>query len=570
MAIEELILAARGRIEIDLLLMNARLVNVFNGKIYSEDVAVHNGYIVGFGNYKAKKRVNLKHKYLMPGFIDGHVHIESSMVEIPEFARTVIPLGTTSVIIDPHEIANVFGLDGIKYMLEASKYNPLNVFIMLPSCVPSTPLETSGAELYSFDINLYLQQKWVLGLGELMNYPGVLSCNKEVLNKIKISSSANKRIDGHAPALSGKDLYAYISSGVKSDHECTKLQEAKEKLACGMYIMIREGSAAKNLSDLIAIVNEDNYNRVFFVTDDRNPEDICSQGHINYLIKLAINNKINPVTAIRMATINAAQYYGLNNLGAIAPGYMADAVVVEDLHKFNIKMVFKKGELVAADGQFIFNKLHHRKSPIRSSINVHWLSLKDFQIKAKKERAKIIKIIQGQIVTKKIIENVKTKEGLLVSDTKKDILKLVVIDRHRASGEVGYGLVKGFGFKKGAIASSVSHDSHNIICVGTNDEDMLTACLEIVKMGGGLCVAEGEKILARLPLPIAGLMSDKTLVEVKNSMHKLIKITEQLGSKIRDPFMSLSFLSLPVIPELKLTNKGLVDVDKFEIVDLWE
>ncbi len=568
MELISIIEVARGEKEADLLLKNGKIINVFSGEIYSMDVAIYKGMIVGLGEgYHAKNEIDISNQYLSPGFIDGHIHLESSMVKVSEFARTVVPLGTTSVVIDPHEIANVFGLEGIRYMLKSSKYNPLNIFMMLPSCVPASSFGTSGANLNITDLYHLFEEKWVLGLGEMMNFQGVLNKVPEVLDKIAIAS--NKCIDGHAPNLSGKDLCAYISTKIRSDHECTTVEEAREKLRLGMYIMLREGSVTRNLLDLLPLINSENSRRCFFCCDDRHPKDLIEEGHINYIIKTAIKEGIPPITAIRMATLNTAEYFRLRNLGAIAPGYSADLVVFDNFQNFKILKVFKDGKLVAENGKLLDLNPKPLNVPIRSSVNIKWLKLEDFSIPDKKRKCRIIKIIPGQVITEKVIERPKTKDGLVIADIEKDILKVAVIERHHASEKVSVGLVKGTGLKKGAVGSSVAHDCHNIIIVGTNEKDMLNVGAAIAKMGGGLAISVDEKIINSLPLPIAGLMSDKTLPEVKENLDSIYKTAQELGITVDDPFMAIAFLSLEVIPHLKITNLGLIDVDQSKIVDLF-
>ena len=567
-SLDEVISVAKGEKKSDLLLKNGNIVDVFSGEIYKGDIAIYKGMIMGIGDYQANNIVDLENMYVTPGFIDGHVHIESSMVKVFEFARAVVPRGTTSVVVDPHEIANVLGLDGIKYILETSKFNPLNVFIMLPSCVPATPLETAGSALKAFDLYPLLQEKWVLGLGEVMNYPGVLMKEHDVLDKIKISSI--KRVDGHAPLLTGKDLCAYVAAGVGSEHECTTVEMAKERLRLGMRVMIREGTGAKNLHDLLPLVNRSNYKRFIFVTDDRHPHDLIEEGHIDYMIKEAIAAGLDPVIAVQIATINPAEYFGLNKFGAIAPGYYADLCVVDDLAKFGIKMVFKNGELVAKDSNPLFSEPSRPPVVLRSTINIKWLSPDDFKVPDKGTNCNVIGLKIGQIETEKLLLRPAVRDGFVVSDTERDILKVAVIERHLASDNLGLGLIKGMGLKRGAIASSVAHDSHNIITVGTSDEDMLAAVIQIAKMKGGLAVAADGKILESLPLPIAGLMSDRTLYEVKDCLARLNKAAHKLGVTLKDPFMTLSFVALPVIPELKITDKGIVDVKQFKLINLFE
>jgi adenine deaminase len=568
MNLAKIIKAARGDKKADLLLKNGKIINVFSGEIYPNDVAIYKDMIVGIGEgYSADKEIDISDCYLSPGFIDGHIHLESSMVKISEFAKTVVPLGTTSIIIDPHEIANVLGLEGIRYMLESSKYNPLNIFMMLPSCVPASSLGTSGASISVNDLYPLLDEKWVLGLGEMMNFSGVLNQIPEVLDKIKIFS--HKCIDGHAPNLSGKDLCAYISAQIRSDHECTTVKEAQEKLRLGMYIMLREGSVTRNLKDLLPLLNSNNSRRCFFCCDDRHPKDLIEEGHINYLIKTAIKNGIDPITAIRMATLNTTEYFRLRNLGAIAPGYTANLVVFDNFKDFNILKVFYNGKLVAKNGKLLELNPKPLEVPIRGSVNIKWLYPKDFKIRVKGNKCRIIEVIPGQIITKSNIDIPKVEDDWVISDTERDILKVAVIERHHAIKKVSVGLVKGIGLKKGALGSSVAHDSHNIIIVGTNDKDMLNVGAAIAKMGGGLAISKDEKIIDLLPLPIAGLMSDRPLLEVKGNLDSIYKTSKSLGVTMDNPFMSIAFLSLEVAPHLKITNKGLVDVDNSKIVDLF-
>jgi adenine deaminase len=566
-SLEGRIKAAMGEVNADLLIKNAQVINVFSGEIQKTDVAVFDGIVAGFGKYKAKKTIDIKGMYLSPGLIDGHVHIESSMVVPSEFAKAVVPLGTTTVITDPHEIANVFGLEGIKFMVEFSKDIPLDVFIMLPSCVPATNLETSGARLESHDLSTFADKPMILGLAEMMNYEGVIQRIPDVLKKIKMMRG--RIIDGHAPGLSGKGLNAYIGAGIRSDHECTTIGEAREKLEKGMYIMLREGTIAKNLKSLLPIITDENSRRFIFVTDDRNPIDIMNEGNINFMVKTSIRKGLNPVTVLRMATLNPAEYFKLNEFGAIAPGYHADFIVFDSLRNFNIKKVFKKGRLVAEDGCLISKGRFENPIHLRSSINIKPLSVNRLKVGARGGLIKVIEIMPGQLITRKRIEKARVEGGEIVSDTDRDILKIAVIERHLASGNIGIGFVKGFGLKKGAIASSVSHDSHNIISVGTNDSDMLSAVNEIIHLKGGQVVVSDERVVESLPLPIAGLMSDKPLKDIKDKTEKLNSAVRRLGCKLSHPFMELSFLSLPVIPELKITDKGLIDVERLKIVSIF-
>jgi adenine deaminase len=567
MELAEIIKLARGEKQVDLLLKNGRVINVFSGDIHEAHVAIADSQIIGFGEYDAKEVVDLDGHYVAPSFIDGHVHIESSMVTVPQFARAVVPKGTTTVIIDPHEIANVLGLDGIRYMLESSKYNPLSVYVMLPSCVPSTHMETAGSELLWYDLTVFANNPWVLGLGEMMNYQGVLSLDPGVLDKLR--AFAGQRIDGHAPGLSGRDLSAYIAVGIRSDHECTTLAEAREKLRQGMWIMVREASTARNLAELLPLITPENSHHCMFVTDDRHPADLMDEGHINFAIKKAISLGLPPVTAIQMATINTAQYFGLGDRGAVIPGFRADLVVFDNFENFHIERVYRDGQLVAQDGKILFVSTLKREIPIRGSVNINWEKV-DLRIPAETAKAKVIGLIPNQLITECLIEEMKVENGFAVADTTRDILKIVIVERHLASGNVGKGFIKGFGLKRGAIASSVAHDSHNIVVVGTNDQDMMTAIKEISIMRGGLVVVDGGQIIGRLPLPIAGLMSDRPLEQVRSTLTQMLEAAHHIGSMLEDPFMAMSFMALPVIPELKLTDKGLVDTSKFAIVPLFE
>lgn len=567
---------ASGRGKVDLLLRNARVIDVFSGQIERKDVAIWQGLIVGFGDYSARRVMDLEGAFLCPGLIDGHVHIESSLVTLPRFARSAAVRGTTTLVIDPHEIANVLGKDGIHFMAESAAGLPLNVFLMIPSCVPSTDLETSGASLRASDLKMLLKKPWALGLAEMMNFPGVIKADPEVMKKIV--AAGGKRIDGHAPLLSGKGLSAYVTAGIRSDHECTTLREAREKLASGMWIMIREGTSARNLKDLIPLVTPENSRRFLFVTDDRHPHELIEEGHIDFLVRKAIEEGLSPLSAIQMATLNAAEYFRLDDLGAIAPGYRADLVTFDHLSPFRVDKVFKDGILVAEKGFLLPGPWEERtrrpaqgenSSKIHHTIRIGNLSIENLRLRSSVPLAKVIQLIPGQILTQKTLKKVVLKEGIAQPNLREDILKIVVVERHQGTGNVGIGFVRGFELKKGAIGSSVAHDSHNIVVVGTSDEEIWVAVKAIEKMEGGLVVVSEGKIRSAVELPVAGLMAERSVSEMEESLSRLNQAARDLGSRLDDPFMALSFLSLPVIPELKITDKGLVDVNRFKIVDVF-
>jgi adenine deaminase len=554
---------ARGEMPADLLLRNAELINVFTAETYPADVAIADGYVVGFGQYKARRVIDLKGLFLAPGFIDGHIHIESSMLSPVEFARAVLSRGTTAVVCDPHEIANVAGLKGIEFILQANKHSPLTAYVMLPSCVPATHLETSGASLPARLLNRLKQRPYVIGLAEMMNYPGVIYRDKEVIRKLE--AFRGRLIDGHCPRLSGKDLSAYAGAGIRSDHESTSFDEAQEKLRNGMHLMIREGTAAKNLAALLPLVNPNNSRRCMLVSDDRHPLDILKEGHLDHILRKAVQLGLDPVTAVQMVTINPAEYFGLTRLGAIAPGYQADLTAFSGIRDFNVRMVFKQGKLI--DPATIKSKA--TANPLGNTVKIANLSPDKLKARARGCNINVMEIVPHQIITRRLIRPALVKGGLAIADTRRDILKIAVVERHRASGRIGLGFVKGFGLKHGAIASSVAHDSHNIIVIGANDADMLTAVKAIEKMQGGQSVVSDGRILAGLPLPIGGLMSDMPLLRLAPRITKLHQAARHIGCHLPDPFMTMSFLSLPVIPELKLTDKGLVDVNRFRIIGLF-
>ncbi|MBU4345159.1 MAG: adenine deaminase [Desulfobacteraceae bacterium] len=568
MTLDEIIKSAGGEKEADILLTNVRIIDVFSGKIVDGDIAIAGGYVVGFGSYSAKRRVDMKGRLVSPGFIDAHVHIESSMTCITEFARAIIPFGTTTIFADPHEIANVLGADGINYMMKSSRQQPMNIYFTLSSCVPATDMETSGARLGADDLSPFMGDDRIVALAEMMNYPGVIHRDPEVLKKIELAKAHGKPVDGHAPGLTGKDLYAYIAAGISSDHECTTAREAKEKLDAGMHIMIREGTAAKNLSSLIPIINERSSRRIMWCTDDRHPHDILEEGHIDSMVRKAIHAGIDPLIAIQMATINPANYFGISDAGAISPGRRADLVVFSDLHNPCIEEVYYGGVLVAQKGKMLPEIKKPNPAAFQPSMNVGNKEI-DFSIPAQAKRLRVIDIIPNQVITNQSIVEAVVSGNKVVSDVFRDILKIAVVERHTGSGNIGKGFVRGFGLKKGALSSSVAHDSHNIIVVGTNDQDMKTAVEAVVKMGGGLAASCDSKICATLPLPVAGLMSQEPVYAVREKLDKLLEVARDFGTTLNDPFMTLSFLALPVIPELKITDKGLVDVKQFCIVPLF-
>ena len=547
---------ARGEQPAQLLFKNARVVNVSSGEIHQTNVAVEDGRIVGFGDYKARKVIDLKGAYLAPSLIDGHFHVESSMLTAPEFARAVVPHGTGAVVIDPHEYANVLGLDGIRYVLESTKNLAVDFFIMLPSCVPATHLETAGARLTADDLKLMIHDNRIAGVAELMNYPGVYLGFKSEL--AKIDAGKGKAIDGHAPGLRGKNLNAYALAGVRSDHESVEVAEAREKLRLGMHILLREGSTERNLAHLLPLINAHNSQNCSFATDDKLAGDLVNEGHIDHAVRKAIKGGVPPIAAIQMATINTARHYRLRNYGAIAPRYWADLVVFDSLKNFQVRQVYKKGVLVAEQGRFLA-KNPARVSLPRSTMNLRYAP-RDFVVKPSgAKKIKVIEIIPDQIVTRTAVVAPKISGGEIVSDPARDVLKMVVVERHRATGNVGVGFVRGFKLQRGAIASTVAHDAHNVIVTGTNDADILFALQELERMQGGqVAVADGA-VKAALPLPIAGLVTDQPLAKAMKLIDDLNAAAHALGCDLAAPFMALSFLALSPIPSLKLTDQGLID-----------
>ena len=564
--IQQKLSVARGEQRAELLFKNARVVNVFSGEIHRTNVAVEDGRVIGFGDYQAKKVIDLKGAYLSPSLIDGHFHVESSMLTAPEFARAVVPHGTGAVVIDPHEYANVLGLDGIRYVLESTKNLAVDFFIMLPSCVPATHLETAGAKLTADDLKLMIHDERIAGIAELMNFPGVFLGFKSEL--AKIAAGKGKAIDGHAPGLRGKNLNAYALAGVRSDHESVEVSEAQEKLRLGMHILLREGSTERNLEHLLPLINAHNSQNCSFATDDKLAGDLVNEGHIDHAVRVAIKGGVPPIAAIQIATINTARHYGLHNLGAIAPRYWADFIVFDDLKNFRVRQTWKKGVLVAENGKFLAKNPAKVLLP-RSTMNLRYKSA-NLAVKPNgKKKIKVIEIIPNQIVTKTAIVAPKISNGEIVADPAQDVLKMVVVERHRATGNVGVGFVRGFKLKRGAIASTVAHDAHNVIVAGTNDADILFAIKELERLQGGQVAVAGGKVIAELPLPIAGLVTDAPLPKAMKLIDDLNAAAHSLGCDLAAPFMTLSFLALSPIPSLKLTDQGLIDAGKLEKTSLF-
>ncbi|MEW6220735.1 MAG: adenine deaminase [Thermodesulfobacteriota bacterium] len=563
-----LIRVSRGLEPADLVLANGRVVNVCTGGIDEAEVAVAEGVIAGVGpGYQGRERYDCAGRYLCPGFIDGHLHLESSLLSPLELARAVLPRGTTTVVGDPHEIANVLGLAGIHWLLAASADLPLSVFFTAPSCVPATPLETAGAAISAADLAPLLDHPRILGLAEVMNFPGLLAGDPEVLAKVLAARRRRLPVDGHCPGLSGRDLAAYVAAGIDSDHEATTAAEAREKLAAGMWLAIREGSSARNLADLLPGVPPAACGRAFFVSDDRHPVDLARQGHLDHILRLAVAQGLAPVTAVAMASRSPAERFGLRDRGMIAPGRRADLVLVEDLAGFRVQAVFAAGRLVARDGAAL-GLPPPAAGAAAGRVHIDW-SRVDLAVAAAGDRLRVIGLLPGQLLTQARFLPVRREGGLAVADPGRDLLKLAVIERHQASGRVGLGFVQGFGLTGGALAGTVAHDSHNLIVVGTNDADMLLAARSVAELGGGLAVASQGRVLATLALPIAGLMTGAPLHAVVEDLTGLHRAAASLGCLLPDPFMALSFLALPVIPQLKLTDHGLVDVERFAIVPLF-
>ena len=562
---KNLIDIALGKQRADLVLKNANLVNVCSGEIYETDIAIARGLIVGLGRYEGRKEIDARDKYAVPGLIDGHTHIEMSMLSVSEFAKAVMPRGTTAVVADPHEIANVLGVEGIRALLVEARTTPLKVFCMAPSCVPSTDpslgLETSGAQIGHEELKELLQLEGVIGLAEVMNFVGVITKEEAVWNKIEVAKALKSTIDGHAPLLRGKELNAYVLSGIGSDHESVSYEEALEKLRLGMRVMVREGSVAKNLNAIVPLLKSVDTRNCMLVTDgDRTLRDLKEGGYLDYVLRRAVEEGVDPVKAVQMCTINTARWFKLDDyMGSISPGKSADIVLLNNLEKFEVETVIVDGKTdYALASEFV-----SKYPQYGGSVRIERIRPEDFAITLEPaSKVRIIGLIEGELLTEEIIEEISG------TDTNRDILKIGVVERHNYSGDIGLGFVKGFGLKTGAVASSIAHDSHNIVVIGTNKEDMAFACNRLKEIGGGVVMCSGNTVTSKLALPIAGLMSDKPLDYVAQKQRELEERISEMGCKLQAPFITMSFLALPVIPKLKITDKGLVDVEKMKIVEV--
>lgn len=567
---KDLIDAASGKVPCDLNLVNCRLLDLLGGRILEKTtVSIRHGRIVGVNDgQQAAQTIDLEGRYLAPGLVDGHVHIESSMLTPAEYARVVLPRGTTTVVADPHEVVNVMGYDGMRYMLSASADLPLNVYFMVPSCVPATDFDDAGATFYASDMHPFVRESRVLGLGEVMNYPGVLARDPRLLDKIALFKDAGKAVDGHAPGLSGAALSAYVAAGIGSDHECTTPDEAAEKVAKGMYVMLREGSTAKDLRVLLPAVTQANAHRFMVCSDDRHPNDLKDEGHMDHALRLLLAGGLDPIVAFRMACANAAAWFGIEGCGAVAPGYRADLVAFSSFTDFRAELVFKSGKLAARDGR-LASDIPPAQVPLRDSVNIKWLTSADFRIQDEGGLMRVIEAKPGSIITGHLTERPTVEGGHCVSDTARDLIKIFVIERHAGSGKIGKGFIKGLGLKRGAIGSTVSHDSHNMIIAGVDDQSIFKAARHLNKMKGGLVFAVGDRIVLDLPLPVAGLMSDRDADFVIERLRDFEELFKAEGLTNPSPLMTLSFMALPVIPSLKITDRGLIDVDRFEPAGLF-
>lgn len=564
---KHLIRVAQGLEPADLVLKNAEVFHVYTGEFILCDIAIADGYIAGTGSYFGIEEIDMQGRYITPGFIDAHVHIESSMLTPYQFAKAALPCGVTTIVTDPHEIANVCGAKGIQYMLDATEQLPLNVYFMLPSCVPATDFEDSGAVLLAEDLEPFMEHPRVLGLADVMNAPGVLQQDENVMAKLEMAGKG--RIDGHAPGLTSSQLMGYAAAGITTDHECITKEQALDRLRAGIKVMLREGSAAKNMRGLLPTVNPDTAPYFMFCADDKIPAELLDSGYINYMVKAAIEEGVSVANALQIATINAARHYGIKDAGAILPGRRADLLVFDNLDEWKPRQVYKDGRLAVDNGRLLQEGRNCDSSSLEHTVNLAPVTEESFRLPLKTEMANVIGLVPYQIVTNKAVLSVKRVDGCAVSDVENDILKLAVLERHHATGNIGLGLVKGFGLKRGALASTVGHDSHNLIVIGTNDEDMLAAVQELQRIGGGICIAEDGQIRGVLPLPVGGLMTNEPALMVAKQQAEMIALAREMGvPEFYSPFLTLAFLSLPVIPSLKLTDRGLVDVDSFKFIPL--
>lgn len=566
MKLNELIAVARGDRPADLLIKNARIINTFNRDIFKSDIAIYQDTIAGIGEYqRGKEVIDVKGDYIAPGLIDSHTHIESSLLHPASYAAAVVPRGVTTIVTDLHEITNVCGMAGIDFMIKWAEKLPLDMYFMAPSCVPATKLESAGARINAKNIKKLLKHPRFIGLGEMMNFPGVIHGDKNVIKKIE--AARGKLIDGHAPFVLGKELNAYMAPGIRSDHECTGVDEAREKLARGMYIMIREGSSAKNLEGLLPLINEKTYRRCLFIVDDRNCYDLLYDGDIDAVVRKSIRLGLDPIMAIQMVTINPAEYFRLHHYGGIGPGYIANLISISNLEEFEVNLVFHHGRLVARRRELL-TKTPQIGTELTGRVNIKPFDIERLRLISKKDGLPVIEIVPGQIITRRATVEVKKINNVVQYDIERDIIKVIVVERHHATGNIGIGLVRGFGLKRGAIASSIAHDSHNIVAVGTSDADLHFAVNTLREIGGGLVVCADKQVMASLPLPVAGLLSSEELQKVAYQHHQLEIEANKLGNLPPSPFVLLSFLALSVIPEIKITDKGLVDVSKGKFIGI--
>ena len=568
--LKKLILTASGVRKADTVIKNCKVVNVFSGKVIEGDIALCGDQIAGVGEYEGEVEIDAEGRYAAPGFIDSHIHIESSYLSPEELGMLLVPHGGTTIIADPHEIVNVLGIPGLDYMMKAAENTKLDIKYMLPSCVPATPFEHAGAVIDAEDMEDPILRDNILGLGEFMNFPGVVNADDATLDKLMVAKDAGKLIDGHSPGITGKALNAYCAARIRADHECDTIQDFEERLDNGMYVMLRQGSACKNLKSLLPAVTPENSRRVIFCSDDRQPKTILEEGHLDNHLRLCVEEGMDPITAIRMATLNAAECFGLDDRGAIAPGYRADIVLLDDLKDFKADKVWVAGELTADQGKYLPEVIKEDITPVMGSVHLKDFSAEKFKMNLKGNRVHTIEIQPGGVVTKKSVDEIQVKNGEFVFDPGQDIVKVAVVERHQLTGNVACGFLKGYGIKEGAVALSVAHDSHNIIVVGVSDEEMAFAVEALKEQSGGVVLVKDGKVIESMPMPIAGLMSDQSAewVDAKlTALHE--KAYEVLGvNDDVEPVMTLCFMSLAVIPELKLTDEGLFDVTKFAFIDV--